>query len=190
MVMNADKVCSILWAVFALVWAVAWMWSKRTKQRAPIAARLLHSFPLVLGSYLLFSQNLPRWARWRLILDTPSVRVLAVLLTAVGIGFAIWARFYIGDNWSGAVTIKIAHQLVRTGPYSWVRHPIYAGILIAIFGTSLLNGKVAGALATALFWLGFWIKSRMEERFMVTTFGEEYVDYRRRTGALIPKLRS
>lgn len=189
MVMNAEKVCSMLWTVFALVWVAAWLWSKRTKQRAPFTARLLYSFPVALGAYLMVDDNLPRWVRWRLIPDIPSVQVLAVLLTAVGIGLAIWARFYLGDNWSGAVSIKIAHQLVRTGPYTWVRHPIYSGILLAVFGTSLLKGKVSGALATALFWLGFWIKSRMEEQFMVTTFGEEYVEYRRQTGALIPKLR-
>jgi protein-S-isoprenylcysteine O-methyltransferase Ste14 len=189
MVMNADKVCSILWMIFAVVWVAGWLWSKRAKVRAPLSARLLYSFPVALGSYLMVNDNLPRWVRWRLIPDSPSVQVLAVLLTAVGIGLAIWARFYLGGNWSGAVSIKIAHQLVRTGPYAWVRHPIYSGILLAVFGTSLLKGKVSGALATALFWLGFWIKSRMEERFMVTTFGEEYVEYRRETGALIPKLR-
>jgi len=187
-VMNADKVCSILWGVFTLVWVVAWLWSKRTQQRAPLTSRLLYSLPVALGAYLMVNDNLPRWVRWRLIQDTPSIHILAVLLTAVGIGLAIWARFYLGDNWSGAVSIKVAHQLVRTGPYTWVRHPIYSGILVAVFGTSLLKGKVAGALATALFWLGFWIKSRMEERFMVTTFGDEYVKYRRQTGALVPKL--
>jgi protein-S-isoprenylcysteine O-methyltransferase len=187
--MNAGKVSSILWVVFGLVWVAAWLWSKRTKERAPLAARLRYSFPIVIGSYLMVSDNLPRWSRWRLIPDNPSVEVLAVLLTAVGIALAIWARFYLGDNWSGAVSIKIAHQLVRTGPYAWVRHPIYSGIIVAIFGTSLLKGRVAGAVATALFWLGFWIKSRMEEQFMVKTFGEEYVEYRRGTGALIPKLR-
>lgn len=188
-VMNADKICSVLWMIFAAAWIAAWLWSKRTKQRAPLTSRMLYSAPVILGSFLMVSDALPRWVRWRLIPDTPKVGVLAVMLTAAGIGFAIWARFYLGDNWSGAVSVKVSHQLVRTGPYAWVRHPIYSGILLAVFGTSLLKGKVSGALATALFWLGFWIKSRMEERFMVTTFGEEYVEYRQQTGALVPKLR-
>jgi protein-S-isoprenylcysteine O-methyltransferase Ste14 len=109
-------------------------------------------------------------------------------LTAAGIALAFWARFYLGQNWSSAVSIKVGHQLIRTGPYNWVRHPIYSGILLALVGTVLERGKPAGPLAIALFWLGFWIKSRMEERFMRKTFGHEYEEYSRTTGALVPRL--
>ena len=118
----------------------------------------------------------------------PSLSI-AVLLTALGIGFAIWARFYLGTNWSSAVSVKVGHELIRTGPYTWVRHPIYAGLLLALIGTALQQGKLVDLPALGLFWFGFWIKSRMEEEFMRKTFGEQYVEYRKSTGALIPKLR-
>ncbi len=117
------------------------------------------------------------------------MEVTAVSLTAAGIAFAIWARFYLGQNWSSAVSIKVGHQLIRTGPYCWVRHPIYSGILLALVGTALARVKPVGVLAIALFWLGFWIKSRMEERFRCKTFGQEYEEYSRTTGVLPPRLR-
>ena len=101
----------------------------------------------------------------------------------------MWARFYIGQNWSSAVTIKIGHELIRTGPYAWVRHPIYSGLLLAMIGTALACRETRGLLAIVLLWLGFWIKSRMEEGFMRKAFGPEYQEYSRSTGALIPRLR-
>ncbi|PYV65700.1 MAG: hypothetical protein DMG95_01005 [Acidobacteria bacterium] len=116
------------------------------------------------------------------------MQATAILLTAAGIALAIWARFYIGQNWSGTVTIKVGHTLIRTGPYRWVRHPIYSGILLAMIGTALARGKPIGVLAIVLFWFGFWFKSRLEEQFMRKTFGQEYDEYARSTGALVPKL--
>src|SRR5439155_10935097 len=95
---------------------------------------------------------------------------------------------YIGQNWSGTVTIKVGHTLIRTGPYRWVRHPIYSGILLAMIGTALARGKPISVLAIVLFWFGFWFKSRLEEQFMRKTFGQEYDEYARSTGALVPKL--
>ena len=118
---------------------------------------------------------------------TALIQSAGILLTAAGIAFAIWARFYLGQNWSSAVSIKVGHQLIRTGPYQWVRHPIYSGLLVALLGTALARGKMISLVALPLFFLGFWIKSRMEEQFMRKTFGQEYIDYSQSTGALVPK---
>jgi protein-S-isoprenylcysteine O-methyltransferase Ste14 len=108
----------------------------------------------------------------------------------VGIAFAIWARFYIGQNWSGAVTVKVGHELIRGGPYRWVRHPIYSGILLALFGTAVARRQLIGFIAVAFFLIGFLIKSRIEEQLMRKTFGDQYVEYSRSTGALVPRLRA
>ena len=78
--------------------------------------------------------------------------------------------------------IREQHELIRTGPYRWVRHPIYTRILLAMVGTALANGKVRGVLAVGLVWLGWIIKSHMEEEFMVRNFGGEYEEYRRTIG--------
>ncbi len=115
---------------------------------------------------------------------------LGVALTAAGIGFAIWARLYLGGNWSGAVTVKVGHELVRTGPYRFVRHPIYTGLITALLGTGLLRAQVRGLIALVLIYAGFKMKSKIEERAMISTFGTAYEEYRRSTGAIVPKLYS
>ena len=189
--MTAIRICSLLWTLLGLVWLMAWLRTKRTQERASFASRLLYGVPVGAAFYLLLSDKVP--ADWlsRVIPHYILIFVesVAVTLTALGIALAIWARFYLGQNWSSAVTIKVGHQLIRTGPYAWVRHPIYSGMLLAAIGTALARSAPRGLLAIALLWLGFWIKSRMEEGFMRKTFGPEYEDYSRSTGALIPRRR-
>jgi protein-S-isoprenylcysteine O-methyltransferase Ste14 len=188
--MDVMRICSALWMALWLVWVVAWLRTKRTQERASFGSRLLYGIPVIVAFYLLFDDHIPfAWLQWRMFPRNPWVEGLAVLLTAAGIAFAIWARFYIGQNWSSAVSIKVGHELIRTGPYEWVRHPIYSGLLLAMFGTALACRQPRGLVALVVLWLGFWIKSRMEEGFMRKTFGEEYQEYSRTTGALIPRMR-
>ena len=186
--MTTANICSALWLVFVSVWVIAMFQTKRTQGRESIGSRLLYGVPVAIGCYLMFSQNLPiTWERARLFPRTALLDATAIFLTAAGISFAIWARFYIGQNWSSSVTIKVGHELIRTGPYAWVRHPIYSGLLIALAGTGLARNRLIALPALALVWLGFWIKSRKEERFMCKTFGEQYLEYSQSTGALVPK---
>jgi protein-S-isoprenylcysteine O-methyltransferase Ste14 len=188
--MDTAAVTSTLWMIFGGVWLIAWLKTKPTQQRAPIRSRVLYSVPVLAGSYLLVRDNpLFGSAGGRILSRTRALDASAIILTAAGIAFAIWARFYLGGNWSSAVSIKVGHELIRTGPYAWVRHPIYSGLLVALLGTSLARAKPVAFLALALFSIGFWIKSRIEEEFMRETFGEDYVAYTRETGALIPKIR-
>jgi protein-S-isoprenylcysteine O-methyltransferase Ste14 len=151
-------------------------------------SRLLYGIPVFIGCYFLFGDRFSGWLQQRVIAKTVWIESLAIFVTAAGIGLAIWARFYLGENWSSAVSIKVDHKLIRTGPYAWVRHPIYSGLLLAMIGTALARREPRGLFAVLLLWIGFWIKSRMEEGFMRKTFGEEYEVYSRSTGALIPRL--
>jgi protein-S-isoprenylcysteine O-methyltransferase Ste14 len=187
--MSAMQICSYCWMMFLLVWLLAWFRTKRTQEQIHFGSRLLYGVPVFIGSYLLFSSNFSGWLQERVIPKNFWLEVLAVSLTVAGIGFAIWARFYIGENWSSAVSIKVDHQLIRTGPYAWVRHPIYSGLLLAMIGTALARREPRGLLAVILVAVGFSIKSRMEEGFMRKTFGEDYEVYSRSTGALIPRMR-
>lgn len=115
--MSATHVISVLWTVFFLVWLFTSIWTKRTQERIPFSSRLLYGIPVFIGSYLMFRENLPfGWIESRLIPKNIFMEVTAVSLTAAGIAFAIWARFYLGQNWSSAVSIKVGHQLIRTGP--------------------------------------------------------------------------
>lgn len=188
--MNAANVCMIFWMLFGLVWLMTWAQTKKTQTRAPFRSRLLYGIPVLLGGYLMSTDIRVPWLPSVIVLPNHGrLEAAAVLLTGAGIAFAIWARIYLGPNWSSAVSIKVGHQLIRTGPYGWVRHPIYAGLLVALTGTALLRRKSIGFLAIAVFWLGFWIKSGIEEQFLRQRFGQEYLEYTKSTGALIPRFR-
>ena len=188
--MHLANLVPIFWMAFGLIWIVAWAQTKKTQTRAPLGSRLLYGVPVAMGGYLMASDiRLPWLPSDAILRHSPTLEAVGILLTGAGIAFAIWARMCLGQNWSSAVSIKVGHQLIRRGPYAWVRHPIYSGLLLALIGTALERRRVIGFVAVAMFWLGFWIKSRLEEGFMRQTFGEEYIEYSRGTGALIPRLR-
>ena len=111
---------------------------------------------------------------------------VAALVTATGLAFTAWARVHLGRNWSGTVTIKQDHELILTGPYALVRHPIYTGLLFAFIGTGFARGDWRGVVAIVLAWAALSWKLRIEERWMSKQFGERYQDYKRRVPALVP----
>jgi len=188
--MTGMNICAYLWVAFLVVWVI---WSFRTKpvqRRESVSSRLSYTILTVAGYYLMFASDVPRnWLRHRIFPSTLWIEPLGVAITAAGIAFAFWARAYLGGNWSSAVTLKVGHQLVRSGPYRWVRHPIYTGMISALFGTALVRGQVRGLIAVVLAYMGFKLKSRIEEQVMISTFGAEYDEYSRTTGAIVPRLR-
>lgn len=188
--MDGMQICGYLWVVFLVVWVI---WAIRTKPvqtREGVSSRLSYTVLTIAAFYAMFSGDVPRdWLRVRIFPAGLWIDLLGIALTAAGIGFAIWARVYLGGNWSSSVTVKVGHQLVRSGPYRWVRHPIYSGIILAMLGTALVRGQVRGLVAVALLYVGSKIKSKIEEHAMISTFGAQYDEYSRTTGAIIPKLR-
>jgi protein-S-isoprenylcysteine O-methyltransferase len=125
---------------------------------------------------------------WRFLPDSTASAGVAIFLTAAGFGIAIWARVYLGGNWSANVTIKQDHTLIQTGPYALVRHPIYSGISIAAAGLVVLNGDPGSLAAFAFLLLRWRAKFRMEEDFMTQQFGDRYREYKKNVKALVPYL--
>jgi len=123
---------------------------------------------------------------FRFLPDFAALAYLGVAVTAIGIAFAVWARFVLGQNWSSQVTLKQGHELIRGGPYALVRHPIYSGMLLGLLGTAIGVGEFRGLIALALFIVAWWLKARTEETLMIQQFGEQYSRYRRDVKALIP----
>ena len=177
------------WSLFALIWIIGAGNAKRTARRGSLWTAIVHGSLLALASLLLFRPGLFARLDARFVPDTVGALVSGLMLTGVGLGFAIWARLRLGRNWSGAVTtIKEDHRLIREGPYRLVRHPIYFGILVAMAGTAVGYGRVACLIALPIAVLAFWIKSRAEERLLMSQFGPQYVAYQREVKAFIPGL--
>jgi len=188
--MSAMDICGYLWIGFFAIWILWGIKTKPTQSREPVRSRMSYIVFTVAAYFLMFSGDVTQsWLRQRLFAPSALTNSLGVTVTLAGILFAFWARFYLGENWSGAVTVKVGHQLIRTGPYRWVRHPIYTGLISAMLGTALVRHQVRGIFATVLAYVGFKIKSKIEERTMISTFGNEYDNYRQTTGAIVPKLR-
>jgi protein-S-isoprenylcysteine O-methyltransferase Ste14 len=180
-----------MWLAWALYWCVSAIGMKATARREPMVSRLLHVVPLLAALWLLGARSVPgRWLNERLFAWAPWEFWLAALMTAAGLGFTVWARVHIGRNWSGTVTLKQGHELVVSGPYALVRHPIYTGLLLALVGSALARGEWRGVLAVAIAWASLWRKLRLEEAWMVEAFGERYEAYLRRVPALIPFTRA
>lgn len=185
-----DLVCGYLWLAWLAIWLILAIRTKPTQSREGVSSRLSYMVLTATAFFLMFSHEGPRsWLRIPLFSASPWTQPLGIAVTAAGLSFAVWARAYLGTNWSGTVTVKVGHQLVRTGPYRWVRHPIYFGMVLAMLGTALERNQVRGLVAVVLLYAGFKLKSRIEERAMSSTFGAEYAEYSRTTGAILPRLR-
>jgi protein-S-isoprenylcysteine O-methyltransferase Ste14 len=100
----------------------------------------------------------------------------------------VWARRHLGCYWSGEIAIKVDHRLIRSGPYRFVRHPIYTAMLGMFAGTAVVSGQLHAALGLAMAGFAYWRKIRLEEANLRKAFGPEYDAYRRATGSLVPKL--
>ncbi len=175
----------LLWALWALSWIGAAFWSSRAQARAGFATEATYRLPLILGYAALFS---PFWLRMAPLIDWPRSVGWLIDLVAVG-GFAIcwWARIHLGSLWSGSITRKEDHKIIDTGPYAYVRHPIYTGILIAGFAAALIEARWIAALGAAVVTIGFYQKARFEEGFLRKELGEEtYNSYAARVPMLIP----
>ena len=176
-----------VWIAFFIYWQIRAIHTKKTERLEPAVSRILRVVTILVAIVLLSTTRIP--LPW---LYRPLWRVgfwlfwLGAAVTVGGLLFAVWAREHLGGNWSRAVTIKQDHELISTGPYAVVRHPIYTGILAGFVGVAIALGEVRGLVALALMFLMFWFKLSKEERWMRSQFGEAYAEYVHRTAALVP----
>jgi protein-S-isoprenylcysteine O-methyltransferase Ste14 len=177
------------WMVFFLYWAISALSSKVAKKSESVLARFQRMVPLVVAYSLLFYQvTRVGWLGKRFVADTSAAAVIGVTLTTAGVAFAIWARWHLGANWSAIVSIREQHELIRTGPYRRVRHPIYTGMLLAMAGTALVLGELRGLLAFAITLFAFYWKARKEEAWLTREFGESFEAHAKQTGMFLPKI--
>src|SRR6201999_1195277 len=141
-----------------------------------------HIIPLIVACLLLWPAHLPgHFLEQPIVAWNDALYPIGAILVAIGLLFACWARYVLGRNWSGIVTVKENHELVRTGPYRFVRHPIYTGLLLAFVGSAVARDQWRGVLAVVIVYVALWRKYRLEERWMEQTFGDAYRRFREET---------
>lgn len=183
----ALDIISGCWLVFVAIWVFAAVSTKRAVYREPRTQRLRYWVLLVIAYLLMFyGPRLPYPLNLGIIPHVAPTAWAAAVLCVIGLVFSVWARVTLGRNWSGVVTLKEGHELVERGPYRFVRHPIYTGILTMFLATALAQGRLSGFIGTLLLFASFWIKLRDEEKLMLQQFPERYTDYRRRAKRIIP----
>jgi protein-S-isoprenylcysteine O-methyltransferase Ste14 len=179
----------VVWIIFFIYWQIKAGNTKTTQRLEPAASRILRVFIFLIAIVLLWSTRIPLpwlylqlwpvglWPFW-----------LGAAVAIAGLLFAVWAREHLGSNWSRSVTLKQDHELITSGPYAVVRHPIYTGILAGFLGMAIAISQVRGFIVLVLIFVAFWMKLRMEEEWMRLQFGETYASYARETAALVPYL--
>lgn len=179
------------WVIFVLFWLISAFFTKRSIEKENIVKRLAYIIPVLIAYFLIFEGINNKQFQYLNILFIPNTlctMIIGVLSTVLGLLLTLWARISLGTNWSGTVTFKENHKLIERGPYAFVRHPIYSGILLMSLGTVIFAGNVVGLIGLILLFVSFWIKLKQEEKLMIKHFKGKYVAYKRRTNALIPHL--
>jgi protein-S-isoprenylcysteine O-methyltransferase Ste14 len=184
---SALRVAGFCWMAIFVLWAILGFAVKKTVGSRSDARARIAVWGVMLAWLILFSDDFrPGVLSERFLPMDPAIANAGLAITIIGLGFAVWARFIIGRNWGGLITVQQDHKLMRDGPYGIVRHPIYSGFMLATLGTAIIVGQVGGLISVALIVIAWGYKARLEETFMVEQFGAEYEDYRRHVKALIP----
>ncbi|HET9804421.1 MAG TPA: isoprenylcysteine carboxylmethyltransferase family protein [Candidatus Acidoferrum sp.] len=185
---EAFRLSSKIWFIWCILWLLMAAWSKPSKRREFPWQRLEHVIPMVAG-FLLIYNHIFAWSFLsnRIIPPNDTVTIAGLSLTLGGLVFAVWARIALGANWSGTVTIKSGHNLIRRGPYRWIRHPIYTGLLASFVGTILLQGEVRSLLGFVFVFLALYRKAKREESFLAQEFGREFAEHAKHTGMFLPR---
>jgi protein-S-isoprenylcysteine O-methyltransferase Ste14 len=177
-------VSAALWIAFQVVWSVAAAGASAARRRESDPSRALHELLLMSSLVLLFLHVPGLRGRW---LPTGAWPVaVGLALHAASFALAVWARRILGKHWSGAITEKVGHELVGTGPYRLIRHPIYTAMFGMTIGTALVSGEWHALVAVGLLVIAYARKIALEERHLARVFGDAWTEYRRTRRALVP----
>lgn len=184
---NLFTIGTIIWVATGLYWIVAAMNIKAARRKEDIRFRVFYMLFWVVPFALTFFRFIPgAWLYTRLFPKDNIMEIVAFTGMIVSLGFMIWSRVTLGRNWSGRIAIKEDHQLITSGPYSLVRHPMYTGFIFAFFFSVILLGEMRGLIAFVILLTGILLKLRLEEKFVREVFGERYIIYARQVKRLIP----
>jgi protein-S-isoprenylcysteine O-methyltransferase Ste14 len=177
----------VIWIGWVVSWVAASFWSGHTAKRATTYETWIYRAVIFAGAILIApwtAKALDERPAWQIGYYGAYTLVSVMLM---GLALTWWARIHLGRLWSSAITRKEKHRLVETGPYAFVRHPIYTGLIIALLATAATEATPVALLGALLIVIGLWVKARAEERFLLAELGPDaYESYSRRVPMLVP----
>ena len=180
-----------MWVIILVVWVFYGLFGKKAANQEPLYISFIYYWlPLMLAYYLLgpghwFGHTL---IREKFVEHTNPAGITGLTICAIGFVIALWSRFLLGTNWSISVQEKKNHKLIIKGPYTFVRHPIYTGLLLMFTGNAIIVGDYRGIIAVLIVFVSFWAKLKKEEKLLKEVFGNQYLEYMRKTKRLVPWL--
>jgi len=178
-----------LQTALGLAWLVFWIYwlASAVSAKASVAGGIQRRLPMTGLTALSVFVVVRVFRGGGLAVHSPILGAIGTVLFVSGLGFAIWARVHLGTNWGMPMTQRVEPELVTSGPYRFVRHPIYSGLLLAVVGTALATNFLGLAVAVIL-GAYFYYAATVEERNLVAAFPTAYPAYREHTKKLIPFL--
>jgi protein-S-isoprenylcysteine O-methyltransferase Ste14 len=174
-------VIGIGWAVFWIGWLIAAFTAKTSRDQSSLGSALRIGMVVAAGFFVRLS--------WRgeghQVGTGPALAGIGLALWAAGLALAIWARIYIGRNWGMPMSKREQPDLVTTGPYRSIRHPIYTGLIVAFIGTALAT-SLLGLIVAAVITVFFGYSATREEKFLAEQFPATFPPYKAETKMLIP----
>jgi protein-S-isoprenylcysteine O-methyltransferase Ste14 len=170
----------LCWAVFIIYWIVASFGVKRTVERQAGWWRILVLLIAMAIAFFMINHDAILWSY------TLTIGIIADIVTLIGLIIMLWARTVLGGNWSTSTVLKENHELIQSGPYRYVRHPIYSGLLLMVLGAAIFYGHAIVFVAFAVSFIIALLRAREEEKLLTRNFPEEYPNYKARVKAFIP----
>jgi protein-S-isoprenylcysteine O-methyltransferase Ste14 len=182
----SSSVIVYCWLIFLVYWFISALKVKRIVERKGWLPSLAYRLPFILGVILLCLGKLPYPLNLKLTSHADWVRAIAGAICICGLFVTIWARWTLAGNWSSSVTFKQGHELIKSGPYRFTRHPIYTGILLMCLASTLEIGRLRSWLGFFFLIVGLWVKLKQEESLMLKHFPDQYPAYKKQVKALVP----
>ncbi len=178
-----------LWLIFVLYWFVLAFFAKKSivrglRWRQTIWFRVLLIIAVLIIVHVQSAHN-SLWKSLTFSFTNPIVNTIGIVVCALGLGLAVWARMYLGRNWGMPMSLRKNHELVTSGPYRYIRHPIYSGILLAALGSTLAS-TTWWLLVCVAYGAYFFYSVNVEENMMTKEFPDHYPAYMAKTKQLIP----
>jgi protein-S-isoprenylcysteine O-methyltransferase Ste14 len=187
MAMTLFNIEKSLWFCTGIYWLLAAFNVRKAIVRQNDLSRIAYMCLWIISFSLLFSKEVDLLFLFKPVLPQQfGFKITGLILCIFGLCFSVWARICLGKNWSGRITIKKEHELIKTGPYSISRNPIYTGFLVAFIGCAMTEGLFKGYFSLLFLVGGISIKIKKEEVFMNQVFTQEFLMYKKKVKRLLP----